>query len=252
MKSPMRRDAAADGAVAIGDEVLADQAEHALAADQAQQAADVAIEMGDYAAAAELRETAETAAELAGTDEMLSGADAIDLKRGRRATRGSRATGMARGHNTPSTATTKQLETRPSKPEWTQREADSLAGGSDHSGQAAESSKIRWIGPCGTKRSPTITRPARPITWRMEMRRPPQANSIWRRPTKTWPIGTVTWANMEARWAQDDPFSETANDHGFDGAYDSGFDAGSAGLDSGLDSSYDSGTDLGSNSYTEY
>lgn len=72
-------DTAFDAASEAGNAELADQSAHAQAATDAQASADEFIASGDYAAAAEARETAENEAWEAGDDSMLSAYDAQDL-----------------------------------------------------------------------------------------------------------------------------------------------------------------------------
>ncbi len=73
---------AASGSVDAGgnnDAANADLAAHASAATDAQEAADAFVASGDYAAAEQARETAESEAAWAGDPSMLAGSDASDL-----------------------------------------------------------------------------------------------------------------------------------------------------------------------------
>lgn len=228
----------------------AEQVEHEVAAEQAQTAADAAIEAGDYEAAAELRQDAETEADLSGTSEMLHGADAIDLSAAAERQQEVEQLEWQQSQQAQSGDYEAARDTA-FEAEWTQREADSLAGGSDHSGQPQiEQDQMDWA------------------VWNEGIAEDHATNAV-----EHLENGNTDAAASElelasshqdmADWhgdlgehggsqAIDDPFSETANDHGFDGTYDSGFDAGSSTFDSGLDTSYDTGTDTGTDSYTEY
>ena len=227
---------------------------HAEVAEQAQAHADAAIEVGDYAAAAEYREIAENEADLAGSDAMLHGSHAVELEaahdqqviadeyerqEAEHAQEGDYAAAREDAANA----------------ETAQQSADSLAGGSDHSGQAAlEVDQMDWA------------------TWHES-----NANELASDAIDAAAEGNLDhaeWLGEQAVEQQsmadmhgdlgehggamslDDPFSETANDYGFDsgqvGGDYTGGDSFSTDYSSGWDTSsgYDA-TDMG-DSYSEY
>ena len=138
---------------AITDTTASDEAErieqenleaHAEAARDAQEAADEFVAQGDYAAAAEAREDAENESYAAGDDSMLGAYDSSDLE----------AAGYkqeeAENYQQQQAAYAQQgdyeaAREAASDAAYATRDADSLAGGADHSGQArAEENQMDW------------------------------------------------------------------------------------------------------------
>ena len=114
------------------------------AATEAQSAADAAIEVGDYEAAHELRETAEIEAEYAGSDDMLHGADAAELEV---ASEHQQTAGELESVQAELAQQGDYEAARDVAQEATNEmeAADQIAGGNDHSGQAElEASNMDW------------------------------------------------------------------------------------------------------------
>lgn len=117
---------------------------HADAARDAQAAADEFIAEGDYAAAAEAREVAENEAYAAGDDSMLSAYDSSDLENAAYAQENAeyyqeRQAEFAREGDYES------AREAASDAVFATRDADMLAGGDDHTGQArAEEYQMDW------------------------------------------------------------------------------------------------------------
>lgn len=122
----------------------ADQLDHLENAAEALDAADTAVEVGDYRAAQEFREVAEAESAEAGTDALLEGADSVDLE-------------YAADHQDRAEELQAEQADLAQKGDYegaleTSREAvdefqasDELAGGSDHSGTAQlEVDNMEW------------------------------------------------------------------------------------------------------------
>ena len=123
---------------------IAEQEAHTAAATDAQNAADEFIAKGDYAAAAEARETAENESWEAGDDSMLSAYDAGDL------TVAAEKQEQAEYYNEQQTQFAQAGDYEAArdaadKSAYATSEADSSAGGDDHTGQAdAEKYNMEW------------------------------------------------------------------------------------------------------------
>ena len=123
---------------------IAEQEAHTSAATDAQNAADEFIAKGDYAAAAEARETAENESWEAGDDSMLSAYDAGDL------TFAADKQEQAEYYNEQQTQFAQAGDYEAARDAadrsaYATSEADSSAGGDDHTGQAdAEKYNMDW------------------------------------------------------------------------------------------------------------
>ena len=128
----------------VEESLDADQLDHLENAAVAQGAADMAIEVGDYQSAHELREVAELESAEAGTDVVLEGATSLELEyaaehqdRGQELQAESAELaqqGDYEGTLDASRGATEELQT-----------ADELAGGSDHSATAElEAGNLEW------------------------------------------------------------------------------------------------------------
>ena len=128
----------------VEESLDADQLDHLENAAVAQGAADMAIEVGDYQSAHELREVAELESAEAGTDVVLEGATSLELEyaaehqdRGQELQAESAELaqqGDYEGALDASRGATEELQT-----------ADELAGGSDHSATAElEAGNLEW------------------------------------------------------------------------------------------------------------
>jgi hypothetical protein len=123
---------------------IAEQEAHAQAATDAQNAADEFIAKGDYAAAAEARETAENEAWEAGDDSMLSAYDAGDL------THAADKQEQAEYYNELQAQFAQEgnyeaARDAADRSAYATSEADFSAGGDDHTGQAeAERYNMDW------------------------------------------------------------------------------------------------------------
>lgn len=129
----------------LADDTLdADQLDHLENAATAQAASDMAIEVGDYQAAHELREIAEQESEAAGTDEVLSDIDSVDLEYAAEHQQRADELGNEQAEYAQQGDYESALESSREAVLETQ-EADELAGGSDHSGQAQlEVDNMEW------------------------------------------------------------------------------------------------------------
>lgn len=117
---------------------------HGETAREAQEAADQFVEEGDYAAAAQAREVAENEAFEAGDESMLSGSDAIELEAA--AEKQAEAAEIQQQQAEHARAGDYEAALEDSRnAEQAVQDADYLAGGSDHSGQAAaEKGEMEW------------------------------------------------------------------------------------------------------------
>ena len=127
----------------LDDEVVEVSDHHEQAA-IAQEATDRAIEAGDYQAAAELRETAETEAGLAGNQDMLHGADSLDLQTAAEHQEQARELEIEQAEHAQAGDYEAALQdARNAADEMHQ--ADERAGGSDHAAQAElEANNMEW------------------------------------------------------------------------------------------------------------
>ncbi|MCO6510849.1 MAG: hypothetical protein J5I65_08650 [Aridibacter famidurans] len=117
---------------------------HGEAAREAQEAADQFVEEGDYAAAAQAREVAENEAFEAGDESMLSGSDAIELEAAAEKQAEAAEIQQQQAENAQAGDYEAALEDSRNAEQAVQ-DADYLAGGSDHSGQAAaEKGEMEW------------------------------------------------------------------------------------------------------------
>ncbi|HYJ90275.1 MAG TPA: hypothetical protein VEV84_03130 [Pyrinomonadaceae bacterium] len=127
--------ASAVGTTDSGDAEAADQQAHADAAKDAQDAADEFVAQGDYAAAAEARETAENESYAAGDDSMLGASDSGDLENAAYQQqnadyyRDQQAQDIAAGDYEAAKEDAQNVGAATG-------DADYLAGGADHTGQA--------------------------------------------------------------------------------------------------------------------
>lgn len=236
---------------------------HEVAAELAQEQVDIAVEEGDYQTAAEFREIAEDQASLAGNEEMLHGADAIDLESA--ASLQSDANDMEWAESQHAQQGDYEAARDDAfEAEYLHREADSLAGGSDHSGQAQlEQDQMDWA----VWHEETATEYANDAVNQLEAGNVDAAQNAADMAVEEQSM--ADWhgdlGEHAGSMSLDDPFSETANDVGFTDqftpdtsgfvdstevvdtdfgsmdSYDAGFDAGmDTGFDAGLDTSYDS------------
>jgi hypothetical protein len=117
---------------------------HAEAAREAQTAADEFIAEGDYAAAAEAREVAENEAYQAGDDSMLSAYDSTDLENAASEQENAEYYQQQQAQHAQEGDYEAAREDAINAG-YATKDADSLAGGADHSGQAeAEEYQMDW------------------------------------------------------------------------------------------------------------
>lgn len=137
-------DAASDETAETEAAELAEQEAHSQAATDAQNAADEFVASGDYAAAAEARETAENESWEAGDDSMLGVYDAQDL------TNAAEKQEDSAYYEQQETLHAQQGDYEAAREDadkagYAMYEADSAAGGDDHTGQAdAEKYNMDW------------------------------------------------------------------------------------------------------------
>ena len=123
---------------------IAAQEAHAEAAREAQEAADEFVAQGDYAAAAEARETAENEAWEAGDDNMLGSYDSTDLENAAESQEKAEAYNQQQAEFAQQGDYEAAREASGNAARETQN-ADWQAGGADHSGQAeAEETQMDW------------------------------------------------------------------------------------------------------------
>ena len=177
---------------------IAEQEAHTNAATDAQAQADEFIAKGDYAAAADARETAENEAWEAGDDSMLSAYDAQDLSYAAEKQEDAKHYEAQQAEHAQSGDYEAAREDA-NNAAYATYNADSTAGGDDHTGQAdAEKYEMDWAVSEENRR--IITRKVPMLT---------QQTAIWTTPKFMPPllpiinlrrIITAIWANTAARW----------------------------------------------------